>query len=61
MTERSAEEQEQKYWEALKKYGIHTEAQLNKAIEELEPLNISCMVSPVKKEEKDDSTLLSKE
>lgn len=39
----------EKIWEALAKYGIHTEAELNEALKEMEPLNIGCMVSPVKK------------
>lgn len=38
-------------WKALADHGIHTEAQLNEAMKELKPLDISCMVSPIKKSE----------
>jgi hypothetical protein len=35
-------------WKELAKYGIHSERDLDKAIENMTPLNIGCMVSPVK-------------
>ncbi len=43
------QEELQKIWKALSKYGIHTEEELNTAIKQMKPLNIGCMVSPVKK------------
>ncbi|WP_342472361.1 hypothetical protein MHH70_01720 [Metasolibacillus sp. FSL H7-0170] len=36
-----------KLWTALNKYGIYTEDELKKAVEEMQPLNISCMVAPI--------------
>ena len=39
--------QREKLWEALAKYGITTEAELNREIKKMQPLNIGCMVSPV--------------
>lgn len=36
-----------KVWQALAKYGIHTEAELDEAIKNMPTLNIGCMVSPV--------------
>lgn len=39
----------EKVRKALSKYGIYTEKDLDEAIKKLPPLNISCMVSPVKK------------
>ncbi|KYG92041.1 hypothetical protein A0U40_03630 [[Bacillus] sp. KCTC 13219] len=36
-----------KLWAALNKYGIYTEDELKKAVEEMQPLNISCMVAPI--------------
>lgn len=45
------QEEFQKIWKALSKYGIHTEEELNTAIKQMKPLNIGCMVSPVKKSE----------
>lgn len=41
------EDQIEKIWKALGKYGIKTEAELNEAIKKMKPLNIGCMVSPV--------------
>ena len=35
-------------WKALGEYGITTEEELDKAIMKMEPLNIGCMVSPVR-------------
>lgn len=40
---------EENIWKALAKYGIHSEEELNAAIKKMEPLNVGCMVSPVKK------------
>ncbi|MFF5993673.1 hypothetical protein AAGS61_02810 [Lysinibacillus sp. KU-BSD001] len=40
--------QHEKIWKALAKYGIYTEEQLNEAIKNMKPLNIGCMVSPVR-------------
>lgn len=37
----------ERLWAELAKYDIYTEEQLNAAIEEMEPLDISCMVSKV--------------
>lgn len=37
----------EKLWAALNKYGIYTEDELQKAVEEMQPLNISCMVAPI--------------
>lgn len=42
-------ERVEKLWKALKKYDIHTEEQLNEAMIDMKPLDISCMVSPVNK------------
>ena len=42
--------QHEKIWKALGKYGIRTEAELNEAIKKMKPLNIGCMVSPVRAE-----------
>lgn len=39
----------EKVRKALSRYGIYTEKDLDEAIKKLPPLNISCMVSPVKK------------
>lgn len=36
-----------KAWEALAKYGIYTEQQLDEAIKKMPPINIGCMVSPL--------------
>lgn len=41
-------ERVEKLWKALKKYDIHTEEQLNEAMKEMKPLDIGCMVSPIK-------------
>lgn len=41
-------EQHEKIWKALAKYGISTEAELNEAMKKMKPLNIGCMVSPVR-------------
>lgn len=41
------EQQYEKIWNALAKYGIYNEEQLNEAIRKMKPLNIGCMVSPV--------------
>ena len=35
----------EKLWKALAKYNIYNEEQLNAAVREMKPLNISCMVS----------------
>ena len=35
-------------WKALAKYGITTEEELDEAIKKMEPINIGCMVSPVR-------------
>lgn len=40
-----------KIWEALAKYGIYSEEELDEAIKNMEPLNIGCMVIPVPKAE----------
>ena len=37
----------ERLWAELAKYDIYTEEQLNAAIAEMEPLDISCMVSKV--------------
>ena len=37
----------ERLWAELAKYDIYTEEQLNAAIEEMEPLDISCMGSKV--------------
>jgi len=37
-----------KVWKALARYGIHSEKELDEAIKNTKPINISCMVSPVK-------------
>ena len=42
-----------KVWQALAKYGIHTEAELDEAIKKMPALNIGCMVSPVKTQNKE--------
>lgn len=39
----------EKTWKALNKLGIYTEEQLDEAIKKQPPLNIGCMVSPIKK------------
>lgn len=46
------DEQHEKIWKALAKYGIKTEAELNEAIKKMKPLNIGCMVSPVRVEQR---------
>lgn len=33
---------------ALAQYGIHSEKELDEAIKKMKPLNIGCMVSPVR-------------
>jgi hypothetical protein len=38
-----------KVWKALAKYGIKSEKELDEAIKNMNPINIGCMVSPVKK------------
>lgn len=43
-------DEHEKIWNALAKYGIYTEAELNEAIKKMKPLNIGCMVSPVRVE-----------
>lgn len=35
-------------WEALAEYGIYTEEDLDNALKTMKPLNIGCMVSPLK-------------
>ncbi|MEK5038938.1 hypothetical protein [Sporosarcina sp. FSL K6-3457] len=45
------DDQHEKIWKALAKYGIRTEAELNEAIKKMKPLNIGCMVSPVRVKE----------
>lgn len=42
-----------KVWQALAKYGIHTEEELDEAIKNMPTLNIGCMVSPVKIQNKE--------
>lgn len=37
-----------KVWKALAKYGVHNEKELDEALKNMVPLNISCMVSPLK-------------
>lgn len=37
-----------KIMKALAKYGIHNAEELNEAIKKMKPLDITCMVSPVK-------------
>ncbi len=37
-----------KVWKALAKYGIHSEKELDEALKNMKPLNISCMVSSLK-------------
>lgn len=37
-----------KVWKALAKYGVHSEKELDEALKNMAPLNISCMVSPLK-------------
>lgn len=37
----------QSIWKALAQYGIHTEKELDEAIQSMKPLNIGCMVSPI--------------
>lgn len=37
-----------KVWAALAEYGIHSEADLDEAMKHFKPINIGCMVSPVK-------------
>lgn len=37
-----------KVWKALAKYGIKSERELDEALKNMTPLNISCMVSPLK-------------
>lgn len=46
-----------KIWKALAKYGIHSEEELNEAIKKMKPLNIGCMVSPVKRIENEKTVL----
>jgi len=38
----------EKVWKALAKYGIHSEKELEEALKKTKPLDISCMVSPLK-------------
>lgn len=44
------EERIDKIWKKLATYGIHSEEELDVAIAKMKPLNIGCMVSPIKKE-----------
>lgn len=37
-----------KVWAALAEYGIHSEADLDEAMKHFKPINIGCMVSPVR-------------
>lgn len=46
------EQQNQKLWKALAKYGISTEEELNAELKKFKPLNIGVMVSPVNTEDK---------
>lgn len=43
-------QQREKIWKALAKYDIYTEEQLDEAIKKMKPLNIGCMVSPIKQD-----------
>lgn len=43
--------QYEKIWKALEKHGIRTEAELSEAVKKMKPLNIGCMVSPVRVEQ----------
>ena len=52
------QEKFQKIWKALSKYGIHTEEELNMAIKQMKPLDIGCMVSPVKKSENEKTVMV---
>lgn len=52
------QEELQKIWKALSKYGIYTEEELNTAIKQMKPLNIGCMVSPVKKFENEKTVMV---
>lgn len=38
--------QVERIWEALAKYGIHSEAELKEAMKKMKPIDIGCMVSP---------------
>ena len=38
----------EKVWAALAKYGIYSEKDLDEALKNMPPLEIGCMVSPVK-------------
>lgn len=40
-----------KTWNALAKYGIFTNEQLEAAIKNMAPLNIGCMISPINRAE----------
>ena len=45
-TSEASAEQVEKIWAALAEYGIYSEQDLKKAMKEMKPLDIGCLVSP---------------
>lgn len=53
----TSKERCEKVWEVLrKKYNIHNMEEFNEAYEKMIPVNLGCMVSPIKKLDEENRT-----